>query len=206
MKGRAKKILGMAVAVLLMSLLFSGSVRAYFGSGENGAGGNFNGGELDLRVGNGQTTGALDMGNVAPGTGGTHTYRLENTGRRDGVLSIGVPSVTNIAGTVGKFADGRGDLGRSTQIAFYLDVDDSGDWSQGDIGLSAGGAAYYYQPSLDYSNLDGYDGTDWDGVIAMTAGGRLDLIAVWNIPAAVGNEIQGDSVGFDIVFVLEQPR
>jgi len=38
----------------------------------------------------------------------------------------------------------------------------------------------------------------------MTANSRLNLTAVWNIPTTVGNEIQGDSVSFDIVFALEQ--
>ncbi len=74
MNSRAKKILGLAIVVLLMGLLFSGGAWAYFGDGWNGAQGDFAGGVLDLKVGRGQTTEALDMDNVAPGAGGIAYY------------------------------------------------------------------------------------------------------------------------------------
>lgn len=204
MNSRLKKILGVAIAMFLMVLLFSGSAWAYLGSDENGTEGNLNEEVFKLKVGTGLAAEVLNMTNVAPGNNGSYVYHLENAGRLSGALSFSIPLVNNIAGTTGKFADGRGDLGRSVEMAFYLDMDTSGNWSQGDIGLNADCGTYRYQPSLYYACLDNYNGANWDNVTTLVSNSRLNLVTVWQIPVTSGNEIQGDSASFDISFTLRQ--
>jgi len=172
--------------------------------GKDGSDNNSSNSAFDLKVGKAGQSEAFNMPNAAPGDSGQYVYHLENGGSKSGNLSINIPNITNIAETIGKFADGSGDLGKSTAMAFYLDLDASGDWSQGDIGLNADGGAYSYRSALQYSTLDSYANTKWNTVTVLAAGNKLNLVALWSIPATVGNEIQGDSVSFDISFTLTQ--
>ena len=91
-------------------------------------------------------------------------------------------------------------------MAAYIDVDQSGDWSTGDIGLKNDGSTYANPTALDYQTIDSYSGNSWDAIETMAASAADDLIILWDIPigGSADNTYQGDSVSFDITFTLEQ--
>ncbi|MDD5190452.1 MAG: hypothetical protein PHE50_05355 [Dehalococcoidales bacterium] len=153
-----------------------------------------------LKVNN-QFTGKLSISNAVPGSGGQTIYNLENTGNQTSCLSINIPYIYNVAGKTGKYMDGIGDLGANTLMHLYLDTDNSGNWSSGDIRLDANGQGY--TDATRSTAINDYNGVVWERVMALSPNEHLDLILEWIIPAATGNEIQGDSVHFDIVFSLQ---
>ncbi len=110
--------------------------------------------------------------------------------------------MTNTPGVIGDRVDGTGDLGANMEIAVYIDVDGGGDWNSGDIGLRSNGATYTYPTALEYDAVDNYSGVTWNAIKSMTASAARDFIIIWRIPITVGNEIQGDSVSFDISFFI----
>ena len=118
-------------------------------------------------------------------------------------LSVSIPEIKNIAATSGPHVDGRGDLRAELQVAFYVDMDGDGMWSAGDVGLAADCSTYMAQ-SLQYAPLDKYGAVTWLNAVVMEGGRQCTLILLWRIPIAAGNEIQGDSVSFDIKFNLAQ--
>jgi hypothetical protein len=142
--------------------------------------------------------------NALPGTNGRISKRAVNIGNRAGILSVCFSPVVNTSGTIGEYADGNGDLGANTEIAVYVDVDQSGDWNTVDVGLRSDGTNYSYPAALDYDPLDTYSGIRWNAVKSISASSEYDFIMMWRIPITVGNEIQGDSVSFDISFVLDE--
>ncbi len=201
MNTRLKRIIGVMLGILIVSVLCTAGVWAYIGNDVSNDASN---GVIALKLGNTTQQDALNVPNASPGDSGQYSYHLENSGNISGSLSVNITNITNTAGTTGKYADGSGDLGRNTEVAFYLDSYGSGDWSQGDIGLSANGQTYPYQSALQYDILDNYAKAEWNGITTLSPGNKLNLVALWRIPSSVGNEIQGDSVSYDISFTLTQ--
>ena len=201
MNTRLKRIIGVTLGILIVSVLCTAGAWAYIG---NDVSDNISNGTVVLKLGNTTQQEALNVPNAAPGDSGQYVYHLQNSGSATGYLSIEIPNVINIAATSGKYIDGTGDLGRNTEMAFFLDSDCSGDWNQGDIGLSANGQAYQYQSTPQYDTLDSYAKAQWNGVTTLSPGNKLNLVALWRIPSSAGNEIQGDSVSYDISFTLTQ--
>jgi hypothetical protein len=77
----------------------------------------------------------------------------------------------------------------------------------GDIGLKSDETSYTYsagEADLQYAAVSAYDGDEWDAVLTMAAAATDDLVVLWDIPTSADNTIQGDSLSFDISFVLEQ--
>jgi hypothetical protein len=144
---------------------------------------------------------------VAPGDSGTGSSTLANVGSLSGELDIATSAVVNTSGAGGtEYEGGSGELGASAQIAMYLDVDQSGSWTAGDIGLMSDGNTYTLPAALDYDEIDNYSSETWDAVETMDATASDDIVVNWQVPAGAGNEIQGDEVSFDITFTLEQPE
>jgi len=90
------------------------------------------------------------------------------------------------------------------QIAVYIDVDSSNSWTAGDIGLKSDGTTYANPTALDYDEIDNYGGETWDAIETLATSASDKFTVLWQIPGSAGNEIQGDSVSFDITFTLEQ--
>lgn len=198
MNNQIKKITGLAAILVTLVVAFSGSAWAYLDA-ESDTGS----GAIDLHL-NKDGSGSLNVGNAIPGDSGKHIYRLENAGRIAGNLDIHIPPVINIPGSRGEFTDGRGDLGSNVEIALFLDIDGNGLWSEGDVVLGTGGTQT--GGTLRYDSLNSFGGSSWKAVAKINPGRQLNLVLLWRIPLTAGNEIQGDSVNFDIVFTLEQPR
>jgi len=199
-----RKIAGSLISILL-ALLFTGiGTLANFTHTEASQRSMPTEGRPDLRMLTDKSAVyAFQFSNLVPGSSGSSHNKLINAGDQSGQLGVYFSEVTNTPGTTGEYADNNGDLGARAEIAVYIDLDMSGSWNSGDIGLKSDGTIYYNPTALDYTALDGYGGVKWD-VVTMLASAEVNVIIMWRVPITVGNEIQGDSVSFDITFVLEQ--
>ena len=202
-----KKILGLAIAALIVITLVGAGTWAYFSDTESSANNSLTAGTLDLNVDGGDTAvTTFSVTGKAPGDSGNGSTTLASAGNLSGELDIAFSTITNTGGSGGEFGDSVGNLGAVAQIAVYIDVDQSGTFNSGDIELNTTGANAY-SPSnstLDYATIDSYASVSYDAVETMAASASDDLIILWQIPTSAGNNIQGDSVSFDVTFTLEQ--
>jgi len=200
-----KKILGLAVAALLVMTLVGSGTWAYFSDTETSADNTLVAGTLDLNINGGNAAVyTFQVSNKAPGDSGSGSSTLANEGSLDGELDVELTDVTNTPGEDGEFGSGDGELGANTEIAIYIDVNQNGNWNNGDIGLKWNGNTYSHPTDLDYAPIDDYADAIWDAVETMAPSAPDDIIILWRIPAEVDNEIQGDSVTFDVIFTIEQ--
>ena len=201
-----KKILGLTIAALLVIGTVSGGTWAYFTDTEQSVNNSLTAGTLDLNIDGGDVAvTTFNAGAVAPGDSGDGGSTLSNTGSMAGELDITFSAITNTGGSSGEYGDGVGNLCASAEIAVFVDVDQSTQWSSGDIGLKSDGTTYNWPTPLDYATINSYDSVSYNAVIASMATSAADDFRVqWRVPDTAGNNIQGDSVSFDVTFVLEQ--
>lgn len=201
-----KKILGLTLAAVLIIAAVGGSTWAYFSDTENSANNTLSAGTMDLNIngGNSAVT-TFSVTSAAPGDSGNGSSTLANAGNMSGELDITFSAVTNTGGSGGgEYEDGVGNLGAVAQIAVYIDVDSSNSWTAGDIGLKSDATTYAHPTALSYAVINSYGGKTWDAIETMAASASDKFVVVWQIPTSAGNNIQGDSVSFDITFTLEQ--
>lgn len=164
-----------------------------------------NGSRLNLDITDtGSVTQIFQLHNVAPGDSGEGIGRLVNAGELAGELSISFSEVRNTPGTTGDNVNSSGYLSANIEIAIYIDVDASGDWNGGDTGLRSDSTTYSFPTDLYYDYLENYGGICWERVMIMNASDVNDFVILWRVPITVGNESQGSSLDFDIIFLLEQ--
>lgn len=203
--------------VILLTLITAAAAvevtRAYFSDSENSTGNTIAVGTLDLTVdgGNAAMT-TFSLSGKAPGDSGTAKTTLANAGSLGGELDAAIGTVDDDAcnpdgannGT--EFCDTGANLGGSAEMALYIDVDKSGSWNAGDVGLKSDGTKYASSTALDYAAINSYSGDSWNDVYSglMAAGASDDFTVNWRIGSAVGNSIQGDDVSFNVTFTLEQ--
>jgi len=212
-----KKILGLTVAAMLVMGLVGGGTWAFFSDPETSTGNTLSAGTLDLQVDSGDVTvNTLNVTAAYPGDSGSGSTTLDNVGSLAAELDIAFGSVTNTesVGSTEYESDvigggGVGELGAQATFAFYVDVDQSGTWTAGDIGLSANSTGtLYLQPgnSLEYQALDSYSSDSFDNVYTgtMAAAASDDFIILYQVPTSADNTIQGDSLSMDVTFTLEQ--
>ncbi len=200
-----KKIVGLTMALVLVIGLVGAGTYAYFSDTETSVDNTLTAGTLDLNIEGGDidvTT--FDVGDVAPGDNGTASSTLANIGSLDGELDIATSAVTNTPGVGGEFGGGSGELGANAQIAMYLDVDQSGSVTAGDIGLKSDETTYDPTGGLEYDIIDNYASDTWNATETLAASAADDIFVSWGVPTTTGNDIQADSVSFDITFTLEQ--
>jgi len=202
-----KKIMGLTIAALLIIGIVGGGTYAYFSDTESSTGNTLSAATLDLKINGGDAAiTTFNVSNVAPGDSASANSTLRNAGSLTGELDVATSAITNTpyAGG-GEFQDGTGDLGANAEIAMYVDIDMSGGPTAGDVGLKSDGTTYDPSVALDYDVIDNYDTENWDAVANMAIAVSYGYRVEWRVPTAVGNAIQGDSVSFDVDFVLEQP-
>ncbi len=208
-----RKILLAAGIIIGVGAMTIGITRAYFSDSQNSTGNTIAAGTMNLKIAGGDVAITIfSLSNKAPGDNGSAKTSLNNAGSLDGELDVTMGTIDDDAcnpdgannGT--EYCDTNANLGTNTQMALYLDVDQNGSWSVGDIGFKSDGTRYAHPAALDYSAINNYSGDKWDNVYAglMAAGAADDFTVNWQIPAATGNSIQGDDVGFGITFTLEQ--
>jgi spore coat-associated protein N len=201
-----RKIAILSVAVLVIIGLVSAGTYAYFSDTESSTNNVLTAGTLDLNIDGGNVAvTTFTASAVAPGDSGSGSSTLANVGTMAGELDITTSAVTNTPGAGGtEYEGGSGELGANAQIAMYIDVDQSGTWNAGDIGLQSNGAMYSFPTALNYDAINNYASETWNAVETMGISASDNIVVNWQVPAGAGNDIQGDSVRFDITFILEQ--
>jgi spore coat-associated protein N len=201
-----RKIAILSVAVLVIIGLVSAGTYAYFSDTESSTNNVLTAGTLDLNIDGGNVAvTTFTASAVAPGDSGSGSSTLANVGTMAGELDITTSAVTNTTGAGGtEYEGGSGELGANAQIAMYIDVDQSGTWNAGDIGLQSNGAMYSFPTALNYDAINNYASETWNAVETMGISASDNIVVNWQVPAGAGNDIQGDSVRFDITFILEQ--
>jgi spore coat-associated protein N len=186
--------------------LVSAGTYAYFSDTESSTNNVLTAGTLDLNIDGGNVAvTTFTASAVAPGDSGSGSSTLANVGTMAGELDITTSAVTNTPGAGGtEYEGGSGELGANAQIAMYIDVDQSGTWNAGDIGLQSNGAMYSFPTALNYDAINNYASETWNAVETMGISASDNIVVNWQVPAGAGNDIQGDSVRFDITFILEQ--
>jgi len=202
-----KKILGMGVLMAFLLAAVGGGTWAWFQDTETSANNSLTAGTLDLNVNGGNSAAAtFALTNLAPGNIGSGSGTLSNVGSLEGEMDVSISNMANVGGSGGtEYEDGVGDLGNLGKMAIYIDVDQSGTWSSGDIGLKFDGTTYaYYAGGPSYQKIDWYNSDTWDNIVTLSGGASVDIVLDWVIPSDRGNNLQGDSVTFDVDFTLEQ--
>ncbi len=204
-----KKILISLSVIGAIAAIAVGGTIAYFSDTETSTGNSFAAGTLDLQADNAGAA-MFSLTNRVPGQSGEEDIELKNAGSNADELEITISAITNVGGAGGtEYEDGVGNLGANLEMVLWLDVNQNNTFDDGDVELINDGTVAPYNavanPSLTYVDADTYDSDNWDAVLAaMAVDAKDDFQINWQIPTDVGNNIQGDSMSFDLTFVLEQ--
>jgi predicted ribosomally synthesized peptide with SipW-like signal peptide len=212
-----KKIIGLTIAALLIIGIVGAGTFAYFSDTATSTGNTFTAGTLVLsEVTSGSATstsfvvtpaginGSVQFGltsPIVPGSAGTITWTLQNTGNIPGTLTMpaGASPLTNVSfnenppeNAPEHAADPTDAIGLGQKLLVWVTRFD-GTTTTDVIGTTG-----------TYVAMSGLSALSSESNI-MTAGGSLVYVLHWQVPAAsVGNEIQGDTANLDISFHLEQ--
>lgn len=205
-----RKILLSAFIIALVGGGGYAASSALFTDTETGTDSSFTVGTLDMDIdGNNGDPTAFDnfaVTNVgADGTvSGGKTWTINNTGSLPGNLTFSLASLVNDENgcnepeaisdaTCANPGPGEGELGDAMAVTVLLNQ------GLGDTSIVTSDLATASQAS--YS-------AQWNtnaGVVEIPAGGSVDVTMDWSTdPTSYGNEIQSDSLNFDVSFVLEQ--
>jgi len=202
-----KKIIGLSIAALLIIAIVGVGTFAYFSDTATSTGNTWTAGTLVLSesttgtavaatmVGAGPSiNGSVQFGLVKPGSSGTITWTLSNTGNVAGTLTIvalttfGQGGAPNAPEAAAETALG-GVKGLDTGITIWVTRD-----TTDILGTTA---AYVPMSGLDTAlNLEINK--------TITIGTPMVYVLNWQVPTSVGNEIQGDSANLNITFTLNQ--
>ncbi len=209
-----RKILLSALIIALVGGGGYAASQALFTDTETGTDSSFTVGTLDMDIdGNNGDSAAFDNFEVtnigADGTvSGGKTWTINNKGTLPGNLTLALASLINnengcnepeeiVDATCDDPGPDQGELGNAMSVTVLLDQD------------GAGGAdpVQVVAADLATANQATY-AAEWNtnaGTVTIPAGGSVDVTMNWETsPADYGNEIQSDSLGFDVNFVLEQ--
>jgi len=203
--------------ITLLAVVVGIGTVAYFSDTETSRGNVFSAGTLDLTIQLSQAEvvngyGNVDVhpdtdvhngvnvyfvvSNVAPGSAGVVKWTLKNVGSIPGILSFTVGNITNNENgqtepeaLVDSTTD-VGELGEKMTVTLWIDLNGNGVRDDGEL--------------LYSGNLNGMSRTYSNLITLSPNGGSVDVYLEWSIPINVGNEIQSDSVSFDITFMLNQ--
>ena len=220
-----KKVIILTIAALLIIGTISGGTWAFFSDTETSQNNTITAGSLDLQVGvTDPCTESIDLGyQIQHGmSDNAADWTVTNLGSADGILSIDVSSIVNYENNriepeqaAGDTTTGvaEGELGDFVDMAIWLDIDQSGGWSSGDMYLGSDGSVVNWVsgsslPAGAYDDVNNYAGIDWepgDGMPTLPGSGDLDFMVESDFPNDVNdNRTQTDSCVFDINFTLEQ--
>ncbi len=203
-----KKILGLAIAALIIMATVGFGSWAYFNDTETSSSNQLAAGTLDLNLNGGNSNVNIMTGlvNKQPGDSGTTAYAtLKNVGSLDGEMDIQTGAITNTGGTGGtEFEDGVGNLGGVARLAPWLDLDQDGVFDVGsDIALKSD--ASFVTTGLQYDIANSFASHTWNAIMpTVSANQQYRFYLAWDIPTSGGNNIQGDSFTLGFTFILEQ--
>jgi len=198
-----KKILISLSVIAVVAAIAVGGTIAYFNDTETSTGNTFTAGTLNLKVGdNDPTDWNFQVGGIKPGDSGSKEVVLQNTGSIDGYLHI---TFANLVDDDVSCPESEQNEGRDTTC---------GAGEDGELAENLDILVYLDENSNDSFNL-GLDTLIYQGKVKGILQGDLfnyllpksvskDLRIEWKLDSSVGNIVQTDKTGFDIVFELTQ--
>lgn len=201
-----KIILSVSIIGVVTAVVF-GVTTAYLNDTEQSTGNTFTAGTLNLQVGGDDpATWSYHVEDIKPGDTDKEFVSIQNTGSLDGYLHITFanlvdddmsctePEGETESGDCGT-DPGAGELAENLDILIYLDENSSTNFDLGiDTLIYQGKVKGILQGDLfNYSLPAGtlkYD----------------EFVLEWKLDASIGNIVQSDKTGFDIVFELTQNK
>ncbi|GEM_PF-6343318 len=129
--------------------------------------------------------------NIIPGNSGTQPITISNSGSGPGTLTIWISNIVNTEGTPAEFEPNPGATG---ELGGYLNFALVSARTISNIPMPAL-ITRFPQSSIDSSYIK---------VLSLAAGETVYLNWNWNLPLSAGNIVQGDTLRFDINYMLEQ--
>jgi hypothetical protein len=169
---------------------------------------NFTAGTINLSVLNAPySTDLVFPQGIKPGDSCYEYEIINNVGSLPGNLSMSLQNLseTDIATKFYPNGNPSGALGNDLQMALWIDTMHNGPtFISGDILLQPSGTFINNTSSLTYYSPFNYNNTQWTQIITMNNTDSYDVYRTWSLPYIVGNEVQGDSLIFDINYTLNQ--
>lgn len=201
-----RRALGSLLAIGAGTAAAGAGTFAAFSDTETSSSNTLTAGTLDLELTAGDSVSTpITFSNVKPGDTGYVAVGLENTGSVSGDVTNVALSITDEEdGTDSEFED-NGDeavLADNVEVGVFFD------------GSVTAGTDTGSQPSSSGTNTVVDDGTVLssatgdqtpDSTVSLGENGSTTLVVNWEVPTTAGNDIQGDSVTFDITVDLTQP-
>ncbi len=149
-------------------------------------------GPVDLTLG-GEGATSWNVSNIKPGDNDTKAVTLHNAGTADGFITIWLSELVTIKGpNIEAKASANTTRGFADQLL---------------IGLNASGLSSSVELPIAINKLPlSSQGPGYIEVTPLKAGKTINLEWKWELPTSTGNEVQGDSVGFTINYLLEECR
>ena len=214
-----KKILGLAVAAMMVMAMVGAGTWAYFSDTETSAGNVLTAGTLELQVNTLDEVAStlISFADANPGTSGSVSITLDNSGSIAGTtLTVNIANLVDADGTatepevvaeggtwsVGPPYGSRIEQDLSANATVTVFVDDG----TGGGGIANDGIQNGSEVSLASGFLSAIAGTGpWTVAGGLAAAGTQYISVTYSIDGpSVGNEIQGDTATFDLSFVLTQ--
>jgi spore coat-associated protein N len=190
---KMRRLLISLMTIAMVGALIGGGVYAAFSDTETSGSNQFVAGTLDLTVDddNPWASAKVDVTNMKPGDSGVVTCKLDNAGTIDGDLTVALANIVDAPGATPEPepTPDNGELSANMDIVLWVDANQDGVQDAGETVLYSGKLNAVAGP---------YD------VGTLTAGATIYVSMEYSIDGTVGNEIQGDSCTFDIVFELTQ--
>jgi predicted ribosomally synthesized peptide with SipW-like signal peptide len=206
-----KILLSLSVIAAVAAIAIGGTV-AYFSDTDTSTGNTFTAGTLDLKVG-GQDdprVAVVTISNIQPGWGGEYWWKLKNTGSLPGIVSIEITPIINYENGQNEpeaLVDSTsGDLEGELGAKIWVDkVHLLWTWNKV-TRLNAGSpnGPQWWNKSLNDLGGNTLYAPAGNDLGILEPGEEVDFYLKLSLPETVGNEIQSDSVSFDIVFHLDQ--
>ena len=218
-----KKILGLALAAVLVMAMVGGGTWAYFSDTESSTGNVITAGTIDLKIDTGDANEViLETGiiNIKPGDTQLEYATLDFSATiSDYYLTVGLDAKTEDTETdtdaeTEAVGDGVGNLGDFVIVTFFVDLD-SNDWDEGDIYLDEAGALQTVAagpspatPEAAAALLDAFEVRTWPGIdVDADPDDAARFYIYWKFPLGGTNEdnkAQTDSAQLDMLFELRQ--
>ena len=139
--------------------------------------------------GSGATPWAIS--NIKPGDSGSEPITIMNSGSSAGTLTIWVSGIINTEGTPAEFEPNPGTIGElGNYITFSI--------------VSSRVSSNIVMPVLINRLPQSAVDSNYIKVYSLAAGETVAINWNWSLPSGTGNIVQGDSLSFDINYLLEQ--
>jgi predicted ribosomally synthesized peptide with SipW-like signal peptide len=216
-----KKIIGLSIAALLIISIVAVGTFAYFSDTAASTGNTWTAGTLVLSevtlgasgnttftgtpISTGGINGNVQFGPVVPGSSGTITWTLSNTGNVPGKLTLVSATTFNDTATNAPKTAALAALAISDPLAWGTPWDLSKEMMVWVTRFDGTTTTDILGSTGTYVAMSGLQAAlNLEVSKTITIGTPMVYVIHWQVPTTVGNEIQGDTAQLDITFTLNQ--